>query len=104
MQPGSVRVKPGDRVRRGQVLGLVGNTGVSSEPHLHFHVMDGPGGPSHLAADGVPFVFDRFRYDAHVSGLEADPPSPTVEPIPPPRGRTDQYPFTGDIIGFPSVR
>src|SRR5262249_45336578 len=40
MQPGSLRVKVGDRVKTGQVLGLVGNTGNSTEPHLHFHIGD----------------------------------------------------------------
>lgn len=38
LQPGSARVKPGDSVQAGQVIGLVGNSGNSSEPHLHFHV------------------------------------------------------------------
>ena len=38
LQPGSLRVKLGDKVRRGQVLGLVGNSGNSTEPHLHFHI------------------------------------------------------------------
>jgi hypothetical protein len=103
MQPGSVRVRPGDHVRRGQVLGLVGNTGISSEPHLHFHVMDGPGGPSHVAAEGLPFVFDGFDITAHVSGLEDDPPAPVPAPAPPPRHRTGEYPFTGDVIAFPGV-
>lgn len=103
MQPGSVRVRPGEHVRRGQVLGLVGNTGISSEPHLHFHVMDGPGGPSHVAAEGLPFVFDGFEFDAHVSGLEDDPPAPVRTPAPPPRHRTGQYPFTGDVIAFPGA-
>jgi murein DD-endopeptidase MepM/ murein hydrolase activator NlpD len=40
--PGSVRVKAGARVRRGQVLGACGNSGNSSEPHLHFQLQDGP--------------------------------------------------------------
>jgi murein DD-endopeptidase MepM/ murein hydrolase activator NlpD len=40
LQPSSARVKPGDKVRRGQVLGLCGNSGNSSEPHLHFHLQD----------------------------------------------------------------
>jgi murein DD-endopeptidase MepM/ murein hydrolase activator NlpD len=40
MEPNSVRVEPGDRVRMGDVLGLVGNTGNSVAPHLHLHVMD----------------------------------------------------------------
>lgn len=34
MQPGSVRVKPGQHVRRGDVLGLLGNTGSTSAPHV----------------------------------------------------------------------
>jgi len=39
---GSVRVKPGDHVVRGQVIGEVGNSGHSYEPHLHFQVQDTP--------------------------------------------------------------
>ena len=39
---GSVRVKPGDEVVRGQALGKLGHTGNSTEPHLHFTVADGP--------------------------------------------------------------
>jgi len=39
-QRGSVRPKAGDRVRRGEVLGLCGNSGNSSEPHLHYHLMN----------------------------------------------------------------
>ena len=38
IKPGSVRVKAGQRVARGAVLGLCGNSGNSSEPHLHFHL------------------------------------------------------------------
>lgn len=34
----SVKVKQGDRVKQGQLLGLCGNSGNSSEPHLHFHI------------------------------------------------------------------
>lgn len=58
MQPGSVRVKVGDRVRRGQVLGLLGNTGNSSEPHLHFHIC---GANSELGSEGLPYVFASFE-------------------------------------------
>lgn len=57
LQPGSLRVKVGDRVETGQVLGLLGNSGNSTEPHLHFHVMNGP---SPLGSEGVPFTFARF--------------------------------------------
>ncbi len=42
LRRGSVRVAKGDRVRAGDVLGEVGNSGNTSEPHLHFHLMDRP--------------------------------------------------------------
>ena len=42
LAPGSVQLHVGDHVRQGQKLGLVGNTGNSSAPHLHFQVMDRP--------------------------------------------------------------
>jgi murein DD-endopeptidase MepM/ murein hydrolase activator NlpD len=40
LQPGSLRVKRGEQVQQGQLLGLCGNSGNSSEAHLHFHVQD----------------------------------------------------------------
>jgi murein DD-endopeptidase MepM/ murein hydrolase activator NlpD len=42
LMPGSLRVRPGDRVARGQVLGKCGNSGNSTGPHLHFQLTDGP--------------------------------------------------------------
>jgi murein DD-endopeptidase MepM/ murein hydrolase activator NlpD len=42
LQPGSPRVRVGQKIRRGEVLGLCGNSGNSSEPHLHFQLQDGP--------------------------------------------------------------
>jgi murein DD-endopeptidase MepM/ murein hydrolase activator NlpD len=53
LQPGSLRVKPGDRVKTGQVLGLVGNSGNSTEPHLHFHIRNGL---SPLGSEGLPYA------------------------------------------------
>jgi Peptidase family M23 len=65
--PGSVRVRKGQRVRTGQLLGRLGNSGNSSGPHLHFQLMTGP---SLLDADGLPFTVDRFRLDGHVPSLD----------------------------------
>jgi hypothetical protein len=66
LQTGSVRVRVGQRVRRGQVLARVGNTGPSGGPHLHFQVSDGP---QPLASDGLPFVFRRFSLAGEVSNI-----------------------------------
>lgn len=67
-QPGSVRVKEGDQVKRGDVLGLVGNSGNSLAPHLHFHVMDGP---QPLASNGLPYTIDTFTVTGQSPGTEA---------------------------------
>jgi hypothetical protein len=57
LQPGSLKVRVGDRVKRGQVLALLGNSGNTTAPHLHFHVSDGIGP---LSSQGVPYVIDGF--------------------------------------------
>jgi hypothetical protein len=50
----SVAVAPGDRVRVGQQIGRVGNSGYSTEPHLHLHAQRRAGGSNFLAADPLP--------------------------------------------------
>jgi len=96
LHTGSVRVRAGERVHRGQVLGLVGNTGNSTEPHLHFQVTSGP---SPAGSDGVPYVFRSFRYDARLVGLDTG--NPAIVPAGPPRTRHRQLPLDDDIIAFP---
>lgn len=100
LSTGSVRVRPGDRLDRGQVLGQVGNNGNSFQPHLHFQVTDAPGLPFGLTANGVPFVFDRFRLDSRVAGFDTFPPAPVRIPVPPPHRRAGMYSLTGDIVTF----
>jgi murein DD-endopeptidase MepM/ murein hydrolase activator NlpD len=39
---GTIEVKVGDKVKRGQLIGLCGNSGNSSEPHLHYHLQNTP--------------------------------------------------------------
>ena len=62
-QPGSVRVHVGERVRRGQVLGLIGTSGNSTTPHLHFQVMTTP---TFFPTDSPPYVFRRFTVRGRV--------------------------------------
>jgi hypothetical protein len=103
LKPGSVRVERGDRVREGEVLGLLGNSGSSTGPHLHFHVMNRP---SALASDGLPYVFDRFRLtgrippldDALLATINAGQPV-SVDPTGVgPRRRA--LPLGRDVVGF----
>jgi hypothetical protein len=69
LQHGSLAVKAGERVRRGQVIGRLGNSGSSSiGPHLHFHVSDAA---EPVAAEGLPFVFDRFEQLGAFRSIEA---------------------------------
>ena len=60
LQPRSLRVKAGARVRDGDRLGLCGNSGNTSEPHLHYHLMNGPAMPD---ADGLPVFFQDLLVD-----------------------------------------
>ncbi len=75
LRKGSVRVRRGDRVRRGQIIGRLGNTGNTSAPHLHFHVMRGP---SPLASDGVPYTLRRFDLTGQVPIAEFEA-APSIE-------------------------
>ena len=59
LKPGSIPawVRKGARLRPGDLIGRVGNSGNSTNPHLDFEVMDAPS-PSFADATGLPFVFD----------------------------------------------
>jgi murein DD-endopeptidase MepM/ murein hydrolase activator NlpD len=56
--PGSFTVKKGDKVKEGDVIGLLGNTGQSDIPHLHFEVVTGK--PSVIGGEGYPYVFRQY--------------------------------------------
>lgn len=99
LQPGSLRVGKGDRVRPGEVIGLLGNTGNTDAAHLHFHVMDSP---SPLQSNGLPFVFSRMRGE----GLITNPTVlPTGAPVSIDRSafagvRHDQMPLDNQVVRF----
>lgn len=104
MQPGSVTVRSGANVKRGDVLGKVGNTGNSQAPHLHLHVMDGP---SPLASNGVPYVFDSFKLTAidkagtaDFDKAEATGAPLTLTPISPPQVLSRVLPLDLTVVEF----
>jgi hypothetical protein len=57
LKPGSIKVKEGDTVKKGQVIAEVGNVGNSDAPHLHLHITESP---AILESNGVPYVFEQF--------------------------------------------
>lgn len=75
LQPGSIKVKPGQRVRKGDVIAALGFTGQSTEPHLHFHVADAN---SPLGAEGVPFVFESFILLPSLNKVGMERPGPNA--------------------------
>jgi murein DD-endopeptidase len=58
LKPGSIKVKPGQKVTKGRVIASLGFTGQSTGPHLHLHVADKD---SPLGAEGIPFEFEHYR-------------------------------------------
>jgi Peptidase family M23 len=103
LQKESVLVKKGERVKRGQVLGKLGNTGNTSAPHLHFHLMDGP---SVLGSSGLPYVIDGFGLAGEVSAekfataptLEGDWGEGRTKTVDQRKGR---FPLDLNIVNFP---
>lgn len=82
LQPGSVRVKVGDRVRRGQLLARIGNSGDARWPHLHFQVTDTA---DVMGSEGLPHLFDSYRIQADGQQWQR---------------RTGEYPMGDVVIDF----
>jgi murein DD-endopeptidase len=99
LKPGSIRVKTGERVQRGQVVGVVGFSGHAGGPQLHFHVADAssPSG----AAEGLPFVFANFdllgTYDDF--GTLGKAPWTSLDGAMAAR-RTDELPAPNAVVDF----
>ena len=104
MQPGSVRVSAGQRVRRGDVLGLVGNSGNSVAPHLHLHVT---AGPSPIGSNGLPYAIDGYIFTGASAGTEAFDEAEAngtvlpVTPFAPPRQIRNALPLDQLVVSFP---
>ena len=106
LKPGSIKahgVKVGDRVCRGQVLGLVGNSGNTTSPHLHFHVMSSP---STLGSNGLPYLIDEFELlgktpsTAAFDKAEKDGTPLDVQEVNNPGTHSDELPLDLSVVGF----
>ncbi len=75
VQRGSFTVREGERVRAGQVVARCGNSGNSTEPHVHFQLMDGPDPDT---ARGVPFTWRGIGVPRN--GEIVETPSPATSP------------------------
>ncbi|MER8219486.1 M23 family metallopeptidase [Streptomyces sp. NPDC094143] len=75
LRRGSLTVRQGDRVRAGQPIARCGNSGNSSEPHLHFQLMDAPD-PD--AARGVPFTWRGIGVPRNGETFEAPAATPAL--------------------------
>jgi hypothetical protein len=103
LQPHSIRVHTGETVKRGQVIALVGNSGNTLAPHLHFHVMNHA---SPLASNGLPYEINSFRVTGTSPGTaafdtaEAQGSPLAITPVPPPRSVTNALPLDQLIISL----
>ena len=100
LQPGSLKVRVGDRVKRGQVLALVGNSGNTTAPHLHFHVSDGMGP---LSSQGLPYVIDSFV----VKGMGVDVTEQgkvIIKPLPQQGPQRATLPMDAYVVDFPALK
>jgi hypothetical protein len=107
MKPGSVRVRVGERVRRGQVLGQLGNSGNSATPHLHLQVQV----TRSFVSDGLPFVFSRFQFLGEITDTFSDETlglqpngQLTFAPSPGSGTRRREMPLDRNVLRFPDAR
>jgi hypothetical protein len=85
-----VAVKIGEKVNKGQVIGRLGNSGSTTEPHLHFQLMRGP---LPLSFDNVPWEIDHFTLIGSVTrdGVVSDPAAGP---------RTNELPLADTVNNF----
>ena len=102
LQKNSIKVRPGDQVKKGAVLGKLGNTGNTSAPHLHFHIMNRP---SPMAADGIPYLIDAFDFSGQID-IAAFDAAPELAGdwgkgrMTKPEPRKREFPLNLNIINF----
>ena len=79
ISPGTFRVKKGDWIVKGTLLGLCGSSGYAPEPHLHIHIQSGP----EIGTPTLPFVFSSYLKNGEFRDFSLPPEKETLEPAPP---------------------
>lgn len=103
--PNTIKVKIGDRVTTGQLLGKLGSSGNSGAPHLHFHICDGSGpmgkGGDPLFSNGLPFTFSSFTLQGSMDFDKVDAGGVWTL-LAAPQNRTSEMPLGTQIIDLGS--
>lgn len=100
---GSIKVKEGDQVKKGQQIGVIGNSGNTATPHLHMQITDGPGP---FGSNSLPYVFEQFSYKGKVADLqkfekdELSHVSHTLIPLTPETVVKKALPGEGTVLSF----
>lgn len=100
LQRGSVKVRVGERVRRGQLLGRLGQSGNSAAPHLHFQLSNAT---TFEGSEGLPFAFDHFDLLGPETEAQLFGQGEPWKPAPASR-RQAQLPLNDVVVGFPEPR
>ncbi|MGH7915541.1 MAG: M23 family metallopeptidase [Candidatus Binataceae bacterium] len=98
MIPGTITVKLGEQVHRGQVLGRLGNSGNSDEPHLHIQVCNAP---SFLACEGVPMEFKRMSLIKYRIQRHGETPVKLI--LEGARDTSGEEPMEDELANFPAA-
>jgi murein DD-endopeptidase len=98
LQPGSLRVKLGDKVKGGEVLARLGNSGNSDAPHLHFHLVDAN---SPLGAEGLPYELEAFTQLGVVDGPAVLDSAQAWRPKAEPVVHRREFPVDNAVASFP---
>lgn len=100
LKTGSVSVKAGQKVRRGDVIGRLGYSGETTGPHLHMHVADEN---SPLDAEGIPYALDRFVWTGRYGTIDdfgkEKPWQPSAQVI----SQHDELPGALSVVTFSPI-
>jgi murein DD-endopeptidase MepM/ murein hydrolase activator NlpD len=92
LRAGSLRVTVGQRIKRGDVIAVVGNSGNSFRPHLHFQLQDASG----LSAEGLPYRHESFEVLGRCQRLGSPCARAAAAVV-----SRNEIPLNGMIVQFP---